>query len=75
MRYMAGHLGNGLTVWDRQVMGGGDYKTVAHIDSERNVKWYVKRPSKELKEYVEALVSGPNMSVSTTQHDQMVFLK
>jgi hypothetical protein len=75
MRYMAGHLGNGLTVWDRQVMKGGDYKTVAHIDSERNVKWFTKRPSKELKEYVEALVSGPNMSVSTTQHDQMVFVK
>lgn len=71
--YMAGHLGNGLVVYDRSVMAGGDYKNVAHISSKREIKYFVKRIPEELKEYVEKLASGPNMSVSTSQPYAKVF--
>ena len=35
-----GHLGNGLTVWNRLEEEHGDYKTVAHIAPDRTVTIY-----------------------------------
>ena len=32
-----GHLGNGVTVWNRLEEEHGDYKTVAHIAPDRTV--------------------------------------
>lgn len=71
--YMAGTLGNGVTVWDRAVMKGGDYKTVAHIGSDRKITYYDKRVPAELKEYAEAIATGPNMSATTSQPHLKVF--
>ncbi|WP_195985402.1 hypothetical protein [Clostridium sp. D33t1_170424_F3] len=36
-----GCLGNGITVCNKAVMEGGDYKMVAHISPEGEVEWYV----------------------------------
>ena len=35
-----GHLGNGITVWNRLEKEHGDYKTVAHIAPDRTVTIY-----------------------------------
>ena len=36
-----GYLGNGLTVWNRAVEENGDYKTIAHISDEGEIRYYV----------------------------------
>lgn len=37
-----GCLGNGITVCNKAVMEHGDYKMVAHISDQGEVKWYVE---------------------------------
>jgi hypothetical protein len=69
----AGHLGNGITVWNRAKEVGGDYEKIAHIASNRKITWYLKNPPKEVIDYVEKIAKGKNPSVSTTQKDQKVF--
>lgn len=70
---MCGSLGNGITIWDRSVEVSGDYKVIAHIDSERKITWRVKRPTEEMKAYANAIATGPNFSASSTQPYIMVF--
>ena len=36
-----GYLGNGLTVWNRAVEESGDYQTIAHINDEGEIRYYV----------------------------------
>ena len=42
---MFGCLGNGTTVWNRDVIKNGDYQNVAHISEHGHVKLYVERQS------------------------------
>lgn len=69
----AGHLGNGIKVWNRARQVHGDYETIAHINHDRTIKYYIKNPPQEVVEYVESIAKGPNRSVSTSQPDQKVF--
>lgn len=39
-----GHLGNGMTVWNKAELADGDYKTVAHIQPDRTVTFYEDMP-------------------------------
>ena len=39
-----GHLGNGMTVWNKAELANGDYKTVAHIQPDRTVTFYEDVP-------------------------------
>jgi hypothetical protein len=39
-----GHLGNGLSVWDRNQSQDGGYKTVAHISEAGEVTFYTDLP-------------------------------
>jgi len=71
----AGHLGNGITVWNRAKEVHGDYERVAHIDRDRTVSWWVKNPPADVLSYVEGIANGSNMGVSETQPEQMVFIK
>jgi len=68
----SGHFGNGLVVWNRAVMQHGDYKKIAHISPNREIKYYMKRISKEVREHIEKLAQS-NPSVSVTQPDVKVF--
>ncbi len=72
-KYGAGHLGNGISVWNREVEEHSDYKRVAHISRAREITYRVKRVSKELRDFVESIASGPNPSVSVCQPDRKVF--
>lgn len=56
-----GHKGSGITVWDRQQLENGDYKTIAHIRDAGQVYFYdnnlpdnVKRQIKNLAMVQEA---------------------
>jgi hypothetical protein len=70
----AGHLGNGITVWNRAREVHGDYEKIAHIDADRVVTYYLQGViPPEVKSYVHDIVTGPNPSISTTQTDQKVF--
>jgi len=54
----SGHLGNGILVWNRAREVHGDYEKVAHIDSDRNIKWYIKNPPREVVDYVNDIATG-----------------
>jgi hypothetical protein len=63
---MYGHLGNGLTVWNKLERDSGDYVKVAHIDRSRKVTFIDKDLPVELREQIihEAQTNNDNISVS-----------
>lgn len=67
-----GHLGNGLTVWNRLEETDGDYRTVAHIDPDRKVTFYDKDMPDSVKAEIEKAALTSNITVSETQ-DAPVF--
>ena len=67
-----GHLGNGLTVWNRLEEVHGDYKTVAHIDPDRTVTFYDAGLPEEIREEIQKIAATSEMSISATQ-DAPVF--
>lgn len=69
---MYGHLGNGVTVWNRLVEEHGDYKTVAHISPERQVTFYDDVLPQALREKIEQFARTSDMRISTSQ-DTPVF--
>jgi hypothetical protein len=69
----SGTLGNGITVWNRAREIGGDYERIAHIGPDRKVTWYISSPPSEVVSYVNGIVNGPNMAVSTSQPYMKVF--
>lgn len=62
-----GHLGNGITVWNRKEEIYGDYKTVAHISHRREVKFYEELPENLQQEILHYAKTG-NPTVSATQN-------
>lgn len=69
----AGHFGNGISVYNRAREVHGDYEKIAHIDRQRKVTWYIQNPLKEVQDYVDSIVKGPNVSASATQDWMKVF--
>jgi len=69
----SGTMGNGIVIWNRAKTVSGDYEKIAHIDQSRKVKYYIKNPPKDVKDYVEKIAKGKNPSASTSQPDRKVF--
>lgn len=67
-----GFMGNGLTVWNRLEEEHGDYKTIAHIDADRNVKFYEEGLPEIVREQIQKVAAETQMNVSATQ-DTPVF--
>ena len=67
-----GHMGNGLTVWNRLEEEHGDYKTVAHIAPDRTVTFYDADMPEEIREKIQKVAAATEMSISATQ-DTPVF--
>ena len=67
-----GHLGNGLTVWNRLEEEHGDYKTVAHIAPDRTVTIYDEEMPQAVREEIQRVADTSEMTVSATQ-DTPVF--
>ena len=70
-----GSLGNGITVWDSLNEEAGDYQKVAHIDSYRNIRYYVDNLSAEQQGFIENYANTSDPAVSQTQQDKKVFVK
>ena len=66
MTLMFGHLGNGITVWDKDKKEHGDYKKVAHIAENREIVWYTS--NFDIKKEVTIYAKTANPIVSTTQN-------
>ena len=62
-----GYLGNGLTVWNRLEEVYGDYKTVAHIDADRSVKFLDKGLPEIIKEQIQQIADTAEPNISATQ--------
>lgn len=67
-----GHMGNGLTVWNRMEEKDGDYVTVAHIAPDRTITFYDKDMPDTVKVQIEKTARTTEMRVSATQ-DTPVF--
>ena len=67
-----GHLGNGLTVWNRLEEEHGDYKTVAHIAPDRTVQIYDEEMPQAVRVQIQHIADTSEMTVSATQ-DAPVF--
>lgn len=63
-----GHLGNGLTVWNRLEEEHGDYRTVAHISTDRSVKIYDDDMPQAVRDEIQHVADTAEMMVSTTQN-------
>ena len=63
-----GHLGNGLTVWNRMEEVDGDYRTVAHIAPDRTVQIYDEEMPQEIRDRIQQVADTSEMTVSTTQN-------
>ena len=67
-----GHMGNGLTVWNRLEEEHGDYKTVAHIAPDRTVTIYDEEMPQAVREEIQRIADTSEMTISATQ-DAPVF--
>ena len=67
-----GHLGNGLTVWNRLEEEHGDYKTVAHIAPDRTVTIYDEEMPQTVRDEIQRIADTSEMTISATQ-DAPVF--
>ena len=67
-----GHLGNGVTVWNRLEEEHGDYKTVAHIAPDRTVTIYDEEMPQAVREEIQRIADTSEMTISATQ-DAPVF--
>ena len=67
-----GHLGNGVTVWNRLEEEHGDYKTVAHIAPDRTVTIYDEEMPQAVREEIQRIADTSEMAISATQ-DAPVF--
>ena len=63
-----GHLGNGLTVWNRREEVDGDYRTVAHIAPDRTVQIYDEEMPQEVRNRIQQVADSSEMTVSATQN-------
>lgn len=63
-----GHLGNGITVWNRLQEEHGDYKTVAHISSDRQITFYDKNMPDSVVQRIRDFAEKENPRVSYTQN-------
>ena len=69
----SGHLGNGITIWNRAREVHGDYEKIAHIDRNRKITWLIKNPPQNVVDYVEK-ITKTNFSASETQPYHKVFI-
>lgn len=63
-----GHLGNGITVWNRLQEEHGDYKTVAHISADRQITFYDKEMPEVIRQKIRDFAEKENPTISTTQN-------
>ena len=66
---MFSHMGNGVTVCDKNREKNNDYLTVAHISYDRTVSFNTKKLSEESKMKIESFAKNENMTVSAAQQD------
>ena len=70
-----GHLGNGISVYDRLHEENGDYVTVAHISTDREITWIMKRLEPEYRQQVEDFARYANPMRSVCQQTPVFYGK
>ena len=63
------HMGNGVTVCDKNREKHNDYLTVAHFGYNRSVQYHTDELSDGARQEIEALADKGNMAVSVTRPD------
>ena len=55
-----GFLGNGITVWNRAEETNGNYKTVAHIATDRTVTFYDDDMPHDVRQKIDTVAKSPD---------------
>ena len=66
-----GHMGNGITVWDRTRNKFNDYAIVAHISADRKISLRELPLSEEQLELITEAATKHDPQVSFTQTDKV----
>jgi hypothetical protein len=66
-----GHLGFGITVWDRSRQRNNDYETVALIGPDRKVKYRALPLSEEQTKSIEDFAKICDSNISATQTEKV----
>ena len=66
-----GHLGNGITVWNKLEEVHGDYKKIAHIDTNRKVEYYDNLP-KDIISIIDNYAKTDDSNITFSQ-EQKIF--
>jgi len=68
-----GHLGNGLTVWNRLEEKNGDYTTLAHISPDRTVNYIDKELPDSIREKIKHAALSSDMKFLSSEQECRVF--
>lgn len=66
-----GHKGSGITVWDRQQIENGDYKTIAHIPDSGKVYFYDNNLPDNIKRQIRNFAMVQQAEFDKQQHNKM----
>jgi hypothetical protein len=66
-----GHMGNGITVWDRTRSEFNDYAIVAHISADRKISHRDHPISQEQMDAITKAASKEDPQVSVTQSEKV----
>jgi hypothetical protein len=70
---MFGCLGNGLTVFNRAVEINGDYQKIAHINNNRQVRYYAQELPKDIERQIESEACTCDGAISASQPERKIF--
>ena len=68
-----GSFGNGITVWNSAKEVSGDYEKVAHINTFREITYYIENLPAKIIAHIENIANNSNPSASTSQPECKVF--
>lgn len=63
-----GHFGNGLVVWNSKLYVNGDYENIAHIASDRSVRFYIHDLPDEVVGQIYRKAITSTATISATQN-------
>lgn len=66
-----GHLGSGVTVWDRQQFENNDYKIIAHISDNGQVNFYDNNLPEEVKKQIMDKAIAQEAEFDQKQYNEM----
>jgi hypothetical protein len=66
-----GYMGNGIVVWDNEILDGMDYRKIAHIEPNRKTNIYTEFVSLACIRYIELYANIADPEISASQKEKV----